>query len=173
MKKEYSRNPNTFCDACNKPVYRRPSLLAKQKKVYCSQECHTKLGKQIPCPVCEKLFYPNRTRSKNCSRECANKSRTGIHYKQNNGTKQEYKNPSERNLNFLREKFNFSCCMFENCTYNRTYDIHRLIPGNLGGEYVIGNMFAICPNHHAEIHRKIIEVIKINDCTLKAIYREE
>jgi len=57
--------------------------------------------------------------------------------------------------------------MVEGCTYNKTYDIHRVIEGKHGGEYKIGNMFAICPMHHAEITRKIIEVNKVNDCTLR------
>ena len=39
--------------------------------------------------------------------------------------------------------------------------------GKDGGQYEIGNMFAICPNHHGEITRKIITVIKINDYTLR------
>ena len=60
--------------------------------------------------------------------------------------------------------------MVKGCTYSRTYDVHRLIPGCKGGKYEIGNMFAICPNHHAEIHRQIAKAEKINDHQLKLSY---
>ena len=57
--------------------------------------------------------------------------------------------------------------MIEGCKYDKTFDWHRIIPGKEGGKYEIGNMFAICPNHHAEITRKIIQVEKVNDYTLR------
>ena len=63
--------------------------------------------------------------------------------------------------------------MVDGCNYSKTYDIHRLIEGKNGGKYVIGNMFAICPNHHAEAHRHILQFTKINDYQLKAVYKEE
>ena len=56
--------------------------------------------------------------------------------------------------------------MVEGCAYNTTYDVHRHVSGKDGGLYEIGNMFAICPNHHAEITRKIISMTKISDCLL-------
>lgn len=56
--------------------------------------------------------------------------------------------------------------MVSGCSYNKTYDIHRLAPGD---GYVIGNMFAICPNHHAEIHRGFVSLEKTDDCTLRLI----
>jgi hypothetical protein len=173
MRKECNRKPNTFCQVCQKPVYRRPSQLEKQKVVYCSQECHKELARKIPCPVCAELFVPSRTNSKNCSRTCANKAREGLKYKQNGGVKKEFKNHSERRLHTLKENFTFDSCMIENCAYNKTYDIHRLIPGSNGGLYEIGNMFAICPNHHAETHRNIVVLEKISDYELRAIYKEE
>ena len=57
--------------------------------------------------------------------------------------------------------------MIEGCEYNRVYVVHRIVEGKDGGKYEIGNMFAICPNHHAEIHSKLISVMKINDWTLQ------
>lgn len=53
--------------------------------------------------------------------------------------------------------------MIDGCNYNKCYDLHRI---KEGGEYIVGNAFAICPNHHAEIHRNIIQVEKVNDYTL-------
>ena len=64
-------------------------------------------------------------------------------------------------------KNEFKTCMIEGCTYDICFDVHRLVDGQYGGKYEIGNMFAICPNHHAEITRKIIKVEKVNDCLLR------
>lgn len=55
------------------------------------------------------------------------------------------------------------------CHYNSTYDVHRLSPGRDGGKYEVGNMFAICPNHHAEYHRGVIRLEKVNNYTLHAV----
>jgi hypothetical protein len=78
-----------------------------------------------------------------------------------------YASDNERRKALLANTFRTTSCMVEGCSYNRTYDVHRLIPGRDGGEYVIGNMFLICPNHHAEVTRGIIELEKIDDCTLR------
>jgi|TARA_B110000503_G_C6855195_1_gene292513 predicted restriction endonuclease len=59
--------------------------------------------------------------------------------------------------------------MVSGCTYNRVYNVHRFIEGKNGGKYEIGNMFAICPNHHGEYHARLINFEKISDCELKII----
>lgn len=33
------------------------------------------------------------------------------------------------------------------------FEIHRLIPGVMGGEYVDANAVSLCPDHHVAIHR--------------------
>jgi hypothetical protein len=67
----------------------------------------------------------------------------------------------------LERAFEFTECMVEGCNYNLTYDIHRALPGKDGGEYVVGNMFAICPNHHAEEHRHLVTLEKVDERTLR------
>lgn len=57
--------------------------------------------------------------------------------------------------------------MVEGCDYSLTFDIHRITPGCKNGEYIIGNMYAICPNHHAEVTRSLIYLEKIDDQTLR------
>jgi hypothetical protein len=69
----------------------------------------------------------------------------------------------------LKNTFQINACMVEGCNYSRTFDIHRLIEGKNGGGYEIGNMFAICPNHHAEVTRGLIKLQKVNDFTLKIL----
>jgi hypothetical protein len=84
-------------------------------------------------------------------------------------TKEAYQNSTKRKLEMLQQAFGFTCCMVEGCGYNRVYDVHRFISGKHGGRYVIGNMFAICPNHHAEVTRGLIQLEKISDCLLRIV----
>ena len=79
----------------------------------------------------------------------------------------DLRNQSERRLTLLKSLFQFQTCMVDGCEYGLTFDIHRLIPGKDGGKYEVGNMFAICPNHHAEVHRGLIKLEKIDDHTLR------
>jgi len=69
----------------------------------------------------------------------------------------------------LKEAFHFDCCMVSGCNYNKTYDIHRLVAGKQGGRYEIGNMFALCPNHHAEATRGLTKFEKVSDCELRIV----
>ncbi len=44
-----NRKPNTTCHVCAKPIYRRPSQVARQNQVFCSTACRN-------------TFYPNKGR---------------------------------------------------------------------------------------------------------------
>lgn len=160
------RHPNTQCLYCQNPIYRRPKELQKGR-VFCSRECCVKYDGPIDhrdCNYCGKSYKPRNRKSSFCSRSCANTSRLGNKY-----TKDSHNNLSTKRLALLKEIFNFDSCMIIGCSYNNCYDVHRLEQGKDGGKYEIGNMFAICPNHHAEIHRGIIEVRKVSDCELEII----
>lgn len=160
------RKPNTKCQVCGKPTYKRPNQIKTQTLITCGRECydnHRRLD-QKPCKQCKKMFAPSHDRVMFCSRQCAQEGRG----RTRNKYKYPGKSPNERRLNELKANFEFDCCMVMGCKYNTTYDIHRFIQGKDGGEYVVGNMFAICPNHHAEVHRKLIVLKKIDDCTLEA-----
>ena len=37
------RHPNTTCDLCEKPIYRRPSTLARNRGKFCSHSCRNKI----------------------------------------------------------------------------------------------------------------------------------
>lgn len=119
--------------------------------------------KMAICLICENEFQV-KNKKIYCSKSCAGKAT-----RNRTGTKKGYrkqKNNTEHRLNLLKDKFNFDRCMVRGCNYNKCYDIHRLISGKNGGKYEIGNMYAVCPNHHAEVHRGIIILIKINDYEL-------
>ena len=42
-----NRRPNTTCDLCGKPIYRRPSTLAKNHGKFCSRACRNKVYKNV------------------------------------------------------------------------------------------------------------------------------
>jgi hypothetical protein len=168
------RKPNTNCTRCGVAIYKRPAELKRcPDGVFCSKDCYHlhKWGKLprprlMKCVECGKEFTRMRRRdvSRFCSVSCANRSRKGIKY--NEG---KIVNTSQARLQELRLAFGLDHCMVEECLYNKTYDVHRFIPGHGGGKYEIGNMFAICPNHHAEHTRKIIDFVKVSDNILGVI----
>lgn len=158
------RTLNSTCDRCGVKFYRRPSNVSKTGRYYCSQACYGK-AKTIwkDCRSCGGKFNPKRREQAFCSAGCAARGRkprgkNGVSLTRGSGR-----------LRLLREEFEFSSCMVDGCDYGLTYDIHRLIEGRDGGRYEVGNMFAICPNHHAEVHRRIITLEKVSDCKLRAV----
>ena len=161
-----NRNANTKCAKCEKAIYRRPFEIEKSSNVFCSRRCRADFDYNtvsIVCPGCNKNFKKTKGSQKFCSKKCSGKIT-----RNRKATKRLYKNATIKRIQELKGKFTFSECMVEGCNYNKTFDIHRLIEGKNRGEYVLGNMFAICPNHHAEVHRGITRLERINDYTLRA-----
>lgn len=165
------RNPNTECSVCKCKYYRSPCNF--KFRAIC-KDCRKKENESTwvttTCPGCKKEFKYARSDNHReprvcCSRACANVNRTGSKY-----PKGGFNSKQKRRLYDIINKYNVTSCMVEGCNYNKTYDVHRLVPGKEGGKYEFGNMFTICPNHHAEYHRGICKLEKINDYTLKAIY---
>ena len=60
LQRERSRKPNTTCDLCGRPIYRRPFTLALNAGKFCSRSCrnktHKNTGERGPNP---KLSGPN------------------------------------------------------------------------------------------------------------------
>lgn len=160
------RNPNTTCFVCREPIYRRPGDLAKRNNVFCSSFCWGLLQELpwVDCMECGTSFKLVHAKQKFCSKSCVAKQKRSTR-----GRRIPARNISQRNLQILHEAFNFSECMVEGCNYDRVFEIHRLIEGKNGGKYVIGNMFAICPNHHAEITRGLLIVKKKNNHVLRVV----
>lgn len=69
------------CSECKRSVYKRPCVLLKFKKFYCSRKCHQKgqkTNKPLKCVTCKKSFYVSISQQKlrsrkNCSKKCYNK----------------------------------------------------------------------------------------------------
>src|ERR1035437_9291762 len=164
------RKPNTKCFICSKSIYKRPVHIKRQKYVFCSRICYGVNNKRLKnrvCDFCKIEFTPTKHQQKFCSHSCAASKLRGTYKKNFHGARLQ--NNTERKLFVLRDRFHFTHCMIQGCAYDKTYDIHRLIPGKQGGKYEIGNIFAICPNHHAETHRKLIVLQKVNNYTLKIV----
>lgn len=161
-----TRKPNTQCKVCDKAIYRRPfDIESYGKNLYCSKKCMYRDRKErqrvITCPVCgEQIGVKPSSKQIYCSKRCSGKvTRNRL------GTKKgyrKYKNLTEQRLCKLKEVCDFSYCMVQGCEYNRMFHIHRFIEGKNGGKYEVGNMYAICPNHHAEYHHGLIKFLKIS-----------
>jgi predicted restriction endonuclease len=41
-------------------------------------------------------------------------------------------------------------CEIKGCNFTDFITRHRIKPGRRGGKYVLGNVIALCPNHHAQ-----------------------
>ena len=163
-----TRKPNTTCKFCNKPIYRRPfEIESYGKNLYCSKECmFADRSKNNTCPVCCNEFK-SKPKQIYCSKRCSGKA-TRNRLGTKKGVRQQ-KSTNQRRLKELQECFHFTACMVSGCEYSRTFDLHRLVEGKHDGKYEIGNMFAICPNHHAEYHRGLIAFEKVSDCELRAM----
>lgn len=160
------RRPNCKCKICEKEIYRRPfEIESYGKNIYCSKNCMFIDRREYnTCNYCGNSFLKRKSKQIYCSKSCSGKVT-----RNRTGTKKGFhvrKNSTKERLQLLKDTFDFSSCMVRGCNYNKTYDIHRLIYGKNGGKYIIGNMFAICPNHHAECHRGIIKFTKISDSEL-------
>lgn len=163
------RTPNAVCDVCGKEFYRRPSQALSYENCQCSRKC-LGIARRSPdrnCEKCGEPFHPNRKTQRFCSVVCASSVPKPRH-----GRFKGVSDKSERRLAILKESFAFDRCMVEGCDYKRTFDVHRLVEGKNGGKYEVGNMFAVCPNHHAEIHRGLVDVQKVDDCTLRLTERQ-
>lgn len=163
----YRRKPNTECSVCRKPIYRRPNEIKRFKKVYCSSDCVWKGRGRVPARECQECGAPTRSTHKErprkfCSRSCSNKGRRGISY-----SKEGRGNTSQQRLARIKSVSGVSSCMIAECTYGKVLEVHRHTPGHKGGEYEIGNMFSICPNHHAEITRGLLEVERVSNKELR------
>lgn len=166
------RQPNTTCRKCEKPIYRRPGEIERYRRgVFCSRDCyhlmqwgHTPSSVIVKCLYCGEDFKRTHSsrRAKYCSRKCSNGARRGIRYSTGK------KNSSQERLHLLKTTYGIECCMVEDCDYGTTLDVHRIVPGYRGGLYELGNMFAVCPNHHAEHTRGLIILEKISDTVLHA-----
>lgn len=167
-----SRNPNTVCDlnGCGNEFYRRPSQKKKFNQNFCSRSCYQKSQSKDPrdCLECGDEFIYNHIDQNYCSSSCASK---GVWSNATRFTKKTNKtnNPSKQKRIKLLKAGADRCCSVEGCKYSKTLDVHRIVPGSDGGDYEIGNMFMICPNHHAEVTRGLIELHKEDNFTLSIV----
>lgn len=153
------------CPTCNKQFI----SFVSQKKKYCSKECAavTLLSKNSPdvfkydpkkhvvasCPICGNNFsaYKSQYR-KYCSASC---QRRATHFK---------KGQRPWNLRYgnivlrVKRRDNNSCVI---CGYSKIVHVHHIIPLRQEGFHSENNLVCLCPNHHEEAHRKLIDLVSI------------
>lgn len=140
-----------ICVICTK------NFISSHKRKYCSYACRDKgYIKQISknC-VCGNIFYVlpyqlKRGQGKFCSRECSDK------YKARKSV-EEYISKSRKKEALIKwhKSEGRTKCQIPTCDWYLTLDLHRINPGNNGGNYNKKNTNLICPNHHTLITRKI------------------
>lgn len=148
MPEKYKRNPNTKCVTCSKAIYKRPSEIQLNKgRTYCSQACFgIACRKEIPCLVCGKPILAG-LHKKTCSRNCANKHRTGIKYKLNRPKdKVKFYQSLKTRLLALR---GHKC---ERCGYSKIEILQIHHKDKVHQNNSIDNLELICPNCHFEEH---------------------
>lgn len=60
-------------------------------------------------------------------------------------------------------------CEIPDCEYTTFYQRHRIVPGRDGGKYKLGNVIALCPNHHAEADAGLIPAEDLLEIVRKRI----
>lgn len=66
------------------------------------------------------------------------------------------KNGSKDIKKFRTDILDISLLPCVSCGWKKSFcDRHRVIPGEKGGRYEIGNVIPLCPNCHREIHEMI------------------
>jgi hypothetical protein len=145
---KYKRKPNAKCSICNKLIYKRPSQIKRgAKRIFCSMNCYgVSCRKEIPCTVCGKLILSGINR-KTCSRNCANKNRTGIQYKINS-PRDKARSQKALKIRLLSDRGE-KC---EHCSYDRReiLQVHHKDRNRKNNN--LDNLELICPNCHYEEH---------------------
>ena len=59
----------------------------------------------------------------------------------------------------LTEKYGHKCML---CDYNVIIEAHHIIPLNEGGKTSVDNGVLLCPNHHAEAHAGLFDLIALS-----------
>jgi hypothetical protein len=144
----YKRKPNTACDTCSLPIYRRPGELEKSNNhSYCSLACYGKAcRKEKPCIVCGKPILASANK-KTCSRACANKNRTGIQY---TGRALKDKVKTQRILKGRLIALRGAQC--ERCNFSivQVLQVHHTDKNRSNN--ALENLQILCPNCHASEH---------------------
>ena len=161
------KNPNTSCSQCNSPIYKKPNEIKKYNKIFCSKKCQGLSQRKIKyCITCNKEIAVGKN-SKNCSRTCSNKARSGMQYK-NKGWKKDKAKTNRAIKNYLIELRGGIC---QCCGYNKTNAlvVHHIIFRSQGGTNDEWNLMLICPNCHWEIHSDTEGLALASQALLKSV----
>ena len=145
------RKSNAICEQCKEPFYSRPSAKASGGGRYCKHSCYVAKTyggiKTKVCLTCGNDFEIGRRKEqKYCSQPCAarssNRNRAGIKYNSEDNFKKR-----------LVAYYGYECAK---CGYNISVDAHHIKHRSKGGSDDLENGILLCPNHHREVHLKLI-----------------
>lgn len=139
-----NRHPNTKCNECDVPIYRRPFQL--KGPVFCSIKCSNKRNKkEHVCPTCGQIFSRTHSRKKYCSLKCSTDGKIGRPRKEGGDI------PLRRLRKELVAIRGGKC---EKCGFDdtRILQIHHIVERHNGGTNDPNNLKVLCPNCHCLEH---------------------
>lgn len=157
-----ARIPNTHCVICSKPIYKRPTQIAKGN-TYCSRACYAaslRDGIHGTCRYCGKPVYKQlaqASRSKSgalyCNRRCATSENNKVKLGPRNGN---YKNGIATYRKRALDHYGAKCHV---CDYSNdiVLEVHHIDRDRENNE--LSNLVVLCPTHHSEVH---LGVLKLN-----------
>jgi len=129
---------------------------------YCSKECMIigrRTGNTYSCSVCGKVFYREKRRvEKNtsgnifCSHTCANSHSNRLR------TGNNHPNYTNGNTSYRRLALSYYGCRCKICGYDteECLEVHHIDHDICNCS--VDNLVVLCPTHHTEIHRGIINL---------------
>lgn len=63
-----------------------------------------------------------------------------------------------KNIDKIAKKKIDKCCYFCECDTYELLDVHRIIPGENGGQYTEKNSVTLCANCHRKVHADLIKI---------------
>lgn len=165
-----------ICPVCNKE-FQRNRQQVKSDKSYCSRKCagtvsggkaqrsKTSVASTYKkCLSCGKEFKTHGGKdSKYCSRLCFNKHRSENGWGDNNPNYRHGTNRSTA-ISVAKRHFNMSCMI---CGFDIAVTIHHIKPISDGGKNNPDNLSVLCPNHHAMVHKGLIQDSELISITSK------
>jgi hypothetical protein len=98
---------------------------------------------------------------------CRNNSCAAIFYAKENSNFSGRKGDSDSSSNVIKRKIIGSSCIV--CEYSTIIHYHHVVERSKGGLDVLNNFVPLCPNHHAEVHHRGLDIEEYHDKVLQRI----
>jgi hypothetical protein len=160
------RKKKRICKECN-----IVELETKRKK-YCD-ECRATVRKRInqnnlslkACIVCSK--ETKSVRGGGIIRQCCGPSCSAVFFAKENSHFTGRRDAKDNNSNALKRKMIGLSCIA--CDYSNIIHYHHVVERANGGPDVLNNFVPLCPNHHAEVHHRGLDITEYHKKVLQRI----